>query len=41
MAGRQTWQARQFDIFKSARHFRIKSNRDVRFEFKSQSFAGP
>ena len=32
---RQTWQARRFEIFESARHFRIESNRDVRFEFKS------
>jgi len=34
MVRRQTWQARRFEIFKSARHFRIKSNRDVRFEFE-------
>jgi len=33
------WQARRFEIFESARHFRIESNRDVRFE--SRSFAGP
>ena len=32
MVRRQTWQARRFEIFESARHFRIESNRDVRFE---------
>jgi len=32
---RQTWQVRRFEIFESARHFRIESNRDVRFEFES------
>jgi len=32
---RQTWQARRFEIFESDRHFRIESNRDVRFEFES------
>jgi len=32
---RQTWQAQRFEIFESARHFRIESNRDVRFEFES------
>jgi len=31
----QTWQARRFEIFESAHHFRIKSNRDVQFEFES------
>ena len=51
MVRRQTWQARRFEIFESARHFRIESNRDVRFEFESgrpiririeyRSFAGP
>ena len=35
MVRRQTWQARRFEIVKSARHFRIESNRDVRFEFES------
>jgi len=30
----QTWQARRFEIFESARHFRIESNLDVRFEFE-------
>jgi len=35
MVRRQTWQARRFKIFESARHFRIESNRDVRFEFES------
>ena len=29
---RQTW---RFEIFESARHFRIESNRDVGFEFES------
>ena len=32
---RETWQARRFEIFESARHFRIESNRDVRLEFES------
>jgi len=35
---RQTWQVRRFEIFEifeSARHFRIESNRDVRLEFES------
>ena len=31
----QTWQAQRFEIFESARHFRIESNRDARFEFES------
>jgi len=35
MVRRQTWQARRFEIFESAHHFRIESNRDVRFEFES------
>ena len=35
MVRRQTWQARRFEIFELARHFRIESNRDVRFEFES------
>ena len=35
MVWRQTWQARRFKIFESARHFRIESNRDDRFEFES------
>ena len=35
MARRQTWQARRFEIFQLARHFRIESNRDIRFEFES------
>ena len=34
MVRRQTWQARRFEIFESARHFRIESNLDVRFEFE-------
>ena len=32
MVRRQTWQARRFEIFESARHFRIESNREVQFE---------
>ena len=32
MVRRQTWQARRFKIFESARHFRTESNLDVRFE---------
>ena len=35
MVRRQTWQAQWFEIFESARHFRIKSNQDIRFEFES------
>ena len=35
MVRRQTWQARRFEIFESARHFWIESNRNVRFEFES------
>jgi len=31
MVRQQTWQARRFEIFESARHFRIES---VRFEFE-------
>ena len=31
----QTWQARRFKIYESACHNRIKSNRDVQFEFES------
>jgi len=51
MVRRQTWLVRRFEIFESARHFRIESNRDVRFEFESgrpiririesRSFGGP
>jgi len=41
MVRRQTWKARRFEIFESARQFRIESNLDVRFEFESGSFAGP
>ena len=32
MVRRQTWQAQRFKIFESARHFRIESNWDIRFE---------
>jgi len=35
MVRRQTWQARRFEIFESARHFQIESNQDVPFEFES------
>jgi len=35
MVRRQTWQAQRFEIFESARHSQIESNRDVRFEFES------
>ena len=35
MVRRQTWQARRFEIFESARHFQIESNWDVRFKFES------
>jgi len=34
MVRRQTQQARRFEIFELARHFRIESNLDVRFEFE-------
>ena len=37
----QTWQARRFKIFKSARHFRIELGRPIRIRIESQSFAGP
>jgi len=35
MVWRQTWQVRRFEIFESARHFRIDSNRDIRFELET------
>ena len=38
MVRRQTWQARRFKIFESARYFRIESGRPIRIE--SGSFAG-
>ena len=41
MVQRQTWQARRFKIFESARHFRIESGRPIRIRIESQSFAGP
>ena len=42
MVRQQMWQVRRFEIFESARHFRIESNRDVQFKFESNlSFAGP
>ena len=40
MIRRQTWQARQFEIFESARHFRIESGRPIRIQIESWSFAG-
>ena len=39
MVRRQTWQARRFEIFESARHLLIELNRDIRFEFESNSEA--
>ena len=39
MVRRQTWQARRFEIFESARHFQIESGRPIRIE--SGSFACP
>jgi len=41
MVRRQTWQAWRFEIFESACHFRIKSERPIRIRIKSRSFAGP
>jgi len=41
MLRRQTWQARRFRIFQSARHFRIESGRPIRIRIESQSFEGP
>jgi len=41
MVQRQTWQARRFEIFESARHIRIESGRPIRIWIKSRSFAGP
>ena len=41
MLRRQTWQSRRFDIFESARHFRIESRRPIRIRIESGSFAGP
>jgi len=39
MVRRQTRQARRFEIFESARHFRIESGRPIQIE--SRSFTGP
>jgi len=39
MVRRQMWQAQRFEIFESARHFRIESGCLIRIE--SRSFAGP
>jgi len=36
---RQTWHARRFEIFESARHFRIESKRPIRIRIESRSFA--
>jgi len=41
MVRRQTWQARRFEIFESARHFQIESGRPIRIRIESRSFAGP
>ena len=41
MVRRQTWQARRFEIFESARHFRIESGRPIRIRVESGSFACP
>ena len=41
MVRRQTMQARRFEIFESARHFRIESGRPIRIRIESGSFAGP
>jgi len=41
MARRQTWQARRFEIFESARHFWIELGRPIRIRIKYRSFAGP
>ena len=41
MVRRQTWQARRFEIFESARHFRIESGRPIRIRIESGSFACP
>ena len=32
---------RQFEIFESARHFRIESRRPIRIQIEHRSFAGP
>jgi len=40
MVRRQTWQARRFEIFESARDFRIESARPIRIRIESGSFAG-
>jgi len=41
MVRRQTWQARRFEIFESALHFRIESGRLIRIRMESGNFAGP
>ena len=41
MVRRQTWQARRFEIFESARHFQIESGRPIRIQIESRCFAGP
>ena len=41
MVWRQMWQARRFDIFESARHFRIESGRPIRSLFDTAIKEGP
>jgi len=41
MVRRQTWQARRFESFESACHFRIESNQDVRFESNLEALSVP
>ena len=41
MVRQQTWQERRFEIFESARHFRIESGRPIRIRIQARSFAGP
>ena len=41
MVRRQTWQVRRFEIFESARQFRIESGRPIRIRIESRSFACP
>ena len=35
MARRQTWQGQRFEIFESARHFRIESEHSIRIRIES------
>ena len=41
MVRRQTWQARLFEIFESARHFGIESGRPILIRIESGRFACP